>query len=213
MNVTNIHGGKQAGVIDERLVLPRTQATEVMPRGRRVSCFDVSLMRDNTIHKRELQSFSVHFSVATSKWIATLPRPDRSGEDKRGCVSFPFPTERDARKFGKAYAPPKMVTNKANCMLCSVSFDAKCRPHNCRNCGALTCDKCSTRWGIRMLPKTYLSNPLGAMTVRVCKSCDWLSNAFCMALIKGSYEDATHIQKSGNVNLRCTFADISREAM
>jgi hypothetical protein len=26
--------------------------------------------------------------------------------------------------------------------------------------------------------------------VRVCKSCDWLSNAFCMALIQGRYQDA-----------------------
>ena len=209
--------GKASGLIVGRLASTRSRSDisdEAMPRGRRVSCFDVSLMPADTIHKRELHAFSVHYSIATSKWIATLPRPDyRPGEDKRRCASFPFTTEREARKFGKAYAPPKMMPNRDNCVSCSVTFDPKCRAYHCRNCGALVCDKCSTRWGIRMMPKTYLGNPNGALTVRVCKSCDWLSNAFCMALLKGSYEDATRLESSGNVNLRCTFADISREAM
>jgi hypothetical protein len=64
-----------------------------------------------------------------------------------------------------------------------------------------------------MIPKTYLGNANAAMTVRVCKSCDWLSNAFCMALLRGSLEDAFRFHSTGNVNLRCTFADISKEAM
>jgi hypothetical protein len=195
-----------------------------MPRNRRVSCFDATRMPVDSIRKRELHAFSVHYSVATSKWIATLARarPDSehcsshsNSDEKRRCVSFPFTTEREARKFAKVYSPPKRQTNATACVRCNIPFsdEAKCRAFNCRNCGSQVCDKCSTRWGIRMIPKTYLNNPNSAMTVRSCKSCDWLSNAFCMALLRGSYHDASRFHATGNINLRCTFADISREAM
>jgi hypothetical protein len=189
-----------------------------MPRNRRVSCFDATRMPADSIRKRELHAFSVHYSVATSKWIATLVRPNSDcshSDDKRRCVSFPFAAERDARKFGLHYSPPKHQTNATLCVCCNIPFsdESKYRAFNCRNCGSQVCDKCSTRWGIRMIPKTYLCNQNSAMTVRVCKSCDWLSNAFCMALLRGSYHDATRFNATGNVNLRCTFADISREAM
>jgi len=188
-----------------------------MPR--RVSCFDVSLMPTDSIRKRELHAFSVHYSVATSKWIATLARPSgdssHQSDEKRRCVSFPFTTEGAAQKFAKAYSPPKMMTGAIRCICCSTPFNGepKCRAFNCRNCGSQICDKCSTRWGIRMVPKTYLPYQNSAMTVRVCKSCDWLSNAFCMALLRGNYRDAVRLHETGNINLRCTFADISREAM
>jgi hypothetical protein len=187
-----------------------------MRRNRRISCFDASLMPTQSIRKRELHAFSVHFSVATSKWIATLSRPleghTTRTDEKRRCVSFSFNTERLARKFAKVYTPPKMMTC-ATCVCCSVPFNTKCRSYHCRNCGAQVCDKCSARWGIRMIPKTYLTIPNSSLTVRVCKSCDWLSNAFCMALLQGKYEHALSFHATGNVNLRCTFADISKEAM
>lgn len=195
---------------------PVDTSEQNMPRNnRRVSCFDAALMPVDSIRKRELHSFSVHYSLATSKWIATLVRPLELCDEKRRCVSFSFATEREARKFAKVYSPPKMMTNASRCVCCSIPFsdDAKARPFNCRNCGSQVCDKCSTRWGIRMIPKTYLANPNSAMTVRVCKSCDWLSNAFCMALLRGSLPDALRFHATGNINLRCTFADISREAM
>eukprot|EP00539_Tryblionella_compressa_P012645 CAMPEP_0178826392 /NCGR_PEP_ID=MMETSP0746-20121128/6725_1 /TAXON_ID=913974 /ORGANISM="Nitzschia punctata, Strain CCMP561" /LENGTH=290 /DNA_ID=CAMNT_0020488209 /DNA_START=134 /DNA_END=1007 /DNA_ORIENTATION=+ len=86
-----------------------------------------------------------------------------------------------------------------------------CKSFHCKNCGAQICDKCSRRWGIRMLPKTYVSG--NSLTVRVCKACDWLSNAFCMALLQGQYDNALLIHGTGNINLRCTFADIHKEAM
>lgn len=209
----------QAASFQRSPSLPASSGQNSMPRGRRVSCFDAALMPAESIRKRELHAFSVHYSIATSKWIATLARPTGDhanfADEKRRCVSFPFATEREARKFAKVYSPPKMMTNATRCICCSLPFseDAKCRAFNCRNCGAQVCDKCSTRWGIRMIPKTYLSNPNSATTVRVCKSCDWLSNAFCMALLRGSYDDAVRFHGTGNVNLRCTFADISREAM
>jgi len=198
------------------LTYSENSTAENMPRNnRRVSCFDAAHMPVNAIRKRELHAFSVHFSLATSKWIATLVRPMDYSDEKRRCVSFSFPTEREARKFAKVFSPPKMMTNAVQCVCCSIPFsqDPKSTPFHCRNCGSQICDKCSTRWGIRMIPKTYLANQNSAMTVRVCKSCDWLSNAFCMALLRGSLPDAIRFHSTGNVNLRCTFADISKEAM
>jgi hypothetical protein len=63
-----------------------------------------------------------------------------------------------------------------------------------------------------MIPKTYI-NSAQSLTVRVCKTCDWFSNAFCIALLQGKVEEAQQIFEAGNVNLRTSFADINREAM
>ena len=195
-----------------------------MRRSRRVvpSCFDASLMPSDAIFRRKLYSFSVHYSVATSKWISTLMRPGEatvggsnssSENEKRRCVSFSFQTEREARKFAKAYSPPKMMTDATKCLICKTDFTGRCSKFNCRNCGVNICDQCSTRWGIRMMPRTFLQSGTTALTIRVCKSCDWLSNAFCLALLQGNFENARKFQETGNVNLRCSFADIHKEAM
>jgi hypothetical protein len=208
----------------------------------RVSSFDISLIPTNSIRKRELHAFSVHYSMATSSWIATIARgsdPTNPGSssnnedgEKRRVTSFQFPTEREARKFAKVYTPPKMTTNANNCVCCSVPFtdgpnnnytnsaiigggnnkNQQCKSFHCKNCGSQICEKCSHRWGIRMLPKTYVSGAT-SLTVRVCKACDWLSNAFCMSLLQGQYDNALLLHETGNLNLRCTFADIHKEAM
>jgi hypothetical protein len=104
-------------------------------------------------------------------------------------LQMPFKTEREARKFCKAYSPPKLLTGVYTCYLCSATASAT---RNCRNCGAVICERCSRRWGLRMVPKTYYATP-NALTVRVCKSCDWLSNAFCMALLQGRFHDAVFL--------------------
>ena len=62
-----------------------------------------------------------------------------------------------------------------------------------------------------MVPRTYLSTT--SLTVRVCSSCDWLSNAFCIALLQGRADDAKLLYDTGNVNLRSSFAAIHGEAM
>lgn len=215
---------------------PPAAVGEMRPNGgrSRISSFDISLLPSDAIHRRELHAFSVHYSIATSSWIATIVRPkdatsstagtnpedDPSSGNKRRCTSFSFPTEREARKFAKVYSPPKLMTCATRCGCCNVGFAVggtnhnRCKSFHCKNCGVQICDKCSTRWGVRMLPKTYLNRDAQtALTVRVCKSCDWLSNAFCMALLQGQKENAIRIHESGNINLRCTFADIHKEAM
>ncbi|EEC49462.1 predicted protein [Phaeodactylum tricornutum CCAP 1055/1] len=176
------------------------------------SDFDLAVMPREKIFSRSLHSWSAHHSLTTNNWIATIApasSPSEPGSsNKARYVQIPFPSEREARRFCKAYSPPRLST-AVLCQLCQLTPQAA---RHCRNCGVTVCDSCSTRWGIRMVPKTY--NPqLLTTTVRVCKSCDWLSNAFCMALLQGRYEDVLTIVETGNVNLRTCFADIHQEAM
>jgi hypothetical protein len=178
----------------------------------RTSSFDISLLSDKSIQKRELNEFSVHYSVSTSCWITRIVT---FKEGERRCLSFSFAAEDDARKFGKAYSPPKMVVGGRRCFCCSTVSVGNCSLINCKNCGVQICEGCSRRWGIRMIPKTYLTSPIApsSSTVRVCKSCNWLTSAFCMALLQGQHNNAVLIHATGNVNLRSTFADIRKEAM
>lgn len=149
------------------------------------SDFDLSSMPRHKIFKRVLVPWSVHRSPTTRNWIATISRPDLQNPEKIRHIQFPFATEKEARAFCKSYAPPKL--NEGNfCQICDENPSPTVR--NCRNCGVCVCDKCSVRWGARMVPKTYSSS--AALTQRVCRSCDWLSNAFCMALLKGQFADA-----------------------
>jgi hypothetical protein len=153
-----------------------------------VSDFDWS--RLPVMHRRTLHPWSVHCSDA-ARFVATIGRvTDASGKSVRH-MQFQFPTEREAHKFAKAYAPPKRIAplGPGICGLCRDSTP----PRHCRNCGVAVCEACSRRWGINMVPKTFVynaNNYPASLTVRVCKSCDWLSNAFCMALLQGRAADA-----------------------
>mmetsp|Transcript_27070 Transcript_27070/g.45107 ORF Transcript_27070/g.45107 Transcript_27070/m.45107 type:complete len:353 (+) Transcript_27070:174-1232(+) len=174
------------------------------------SRFDVSYIPEG-LHARRLEQHSVHYNPGTRLWVATIARPERAECTGKKTVSFKFKGEREAKKFAHAYSPPKIVAVTSACQVCSSSFNNRMRPCSCRNCGACICEKCSARWGIRMLPKTYV--PQQSTTVRVCQSCDWLSNAFCISLLHGKLRDAIKIFETGNVNLRTTFASINGEAM
>jgi hypothetical protein len=213
--------------------------------------FCLSLMPRDKIVRRTLHSWNVHYSLTTSKWVATITRPDStttattrsssSNAHNIRHVQFSFDSERQARKFCWSYAPPKMSTS-LHCQMRTSPVPARrnnasssaatCSGsrHHCRNCGVTICESssCSAKWGNRMVPKTYIpssshhllsssssssssansnysnnnnnnssSNNMtysassnNTRVVRVCKSCDWLSNAFCMALIQGRYQDA-----------------------
>jgi len=192
---------------------PIEVVTANSPRRPRVSTFDISHLAGKSIRKRDLHTFSVHFNVPTSNWVTRI---SYSVDDtKRKCLSFSFPTENDARLFGKAYSPPKKVTGSQTCGGCPIKFTSKVASSHCVNCGVQMCGNCSTRWGVGMIPKTYVFGKKYApsSTVRVCKSCDWLSNAFCMALLQGQHNNAVLIHAAGNINLRCNFADIQKESM
>ena len=177
-------------------------STSTAPRPRVVSDFDISRMP--VIHQRNLHGWSVHRSHATGKYIATVARYTTPNNDlnyspiyKLKHMQYPFPTEREARKFCKAYSPPKLVTgNVDGCLLChaTIPSSSSAPRRHCRNCGAVICERCTQRWGVQMVPKTYV--PQMSSTVRVCKSCHWLSNAFCMALLQARYQDALRLYET-----------------
>jgi len=181
---------------------------------RQVSTFDISHLSDQPIRTRELHEYFVHYSASTSSWttrIASCGAEDR----RRDYLNFSFPREEDGRKFGKAYSPPKMMSGSNRCACCSVRLNANSTCSSCKNCGVQVCESCTRRWGVNMIPTTYLGEARmsSSSTVRVCKSCDWLSNAFCMALFRGEHNNAVLLHATGNINLRCVFADIHKEAM
>jgi len=191
----------------------RRTSSAVAAGVRRSSDYSLNAIPRDKIVKRTLHPWSVHHSVATSNWIATISRPAPSENgvftNKLRYVQFIFKTEKEARKFCKAYAPPKpVVSTEGKCHYCGKTG---CFRH-CKNCGVCCCEQDLTKWGTRMIPKTYLTVE-GGKVVRVCHSCDWLSNAFCMSLLQGRYEDALELFETGNINLRTCFADIHQEAM
>ena len=187
---------------DPVMALPgMTNPASTAPRPRVVSDFDMSRMP--VIHQRNLHPWSVHRSITTGKYVATVARYITSSTSNVGLnhsmfkvkhMQFPFPAEREARMFCKAYSPPKLSTEVASCLVCRTTMCAASTRRHCRNCGAGICERCTERWGVRMVPKTYV--PQIATTVRVCKSCHWLSNAFCMALLQGRYQDAIRLYET-----------------
>lgn len=191
------------------LKIPRTGSRPTSPPGNAYgSEFDISLMPKDQIFKRTLFPWSVHKSLTTNNWIATISRPDNLSEktDKARFQQFCFPTEKGAKKFCKSYAPPKMC-DLDYCLICQSPGRAR----SCRNCGASVCENCSLRWGSHMCPKTY--NALQTVTIRVCKSCDWLSNAFCLALLKGRYQDAIDIHATVRIFGRSLTASCHKKAV
>ena len=160
------------------------------------SDFDMERMPRDEIVPRQLYTWTVHFSLAKNNWVATISRPDSKDlRTKLRYQQFSLPTEREARKFCLAYAPPKLST-ASNCRICQSRRQSM---GHCRNCGVTLCDRCTCRWERKMLPKTYYAKQEATSYTDVCKSCDWLSNAFCLALIQGRYEDALQIHASVGV--------------
>ena len=84
----------------------------------------------NRIVPRTLHPWSVHAGTR-NQWMVTLglpiptttttttPQPSHSSTALR-YVQYEFATEREARKFGKAYAPPKLQTQRGGCVLCQA---------------------------------------------------------------------------------------------
>lgn len=144
------------------------------------SDFDISRMPCNEIHRRILYPFSIH--PAAGGWIATLSRPgvDPSNSNRIKHMQFTLPTEREARKFCKAYSPPQLCTNGDQCMSCRSKVPVR---RNCRNCGIIVCESCTRQWGSRMVPRSFHSFVSH-------------NNAFCMALLQGRYQDGVTLYET-----------------
>jgi hypothetical protein len=59
-----------------------------------------------------------------------------------------------------------------------------------------------------MVPETY--NSKNSQNVKVCKTCDYLATAFRHAILEGSYEQASSLYMTGNINLRCPLMNVRK---
>ena len=120
-------------------------------------------------------------------------------------MAFSFATEREARESAYANAPPKMLPFRSNhvCFCCGGKFSVFRLACHCRNCGVCICNSCSVNWRKVSMPETY--NIKKKSNLKVCKTCNTLSNKFQRALLEGNIEDAQLIYNTGNINLRCPF--------
>jgi hypothetical protein len=164
------------------------------------------------LHTRNLLTAYVNHNKATSLWITTINTQQKaSGNSKsktKHLQAFSFRTEHEARESAYVNAPPKMIPFEStpNCLNCQSKFSVFKRPSHCRNCGVSICSSCSTSWNKLMIPETY--NSKNTKTVKVCKTCDYLSVAFRRALLNGNYDAALKIYMTGNINLRCPFVNV-----
>lgn len=62
-----------------------------------------------------------------------------------------------------------------------------------------------------MIPDTY--NIKKENSVNICRSCDWLSSNFRLALLKGSQDRAVALHATGNINLHAPFGNVKGELL
>jgi hypothetical protein len=176
----------------------------------------VTWQQPERIHSRILLTATVYHNTATNLWIATI-NTNQKGVAKNPATAakylkaFSFSSEKEARESAIANAPPKMMKfeEHSNCFICRGKFAMFRRACHCRNCGVCVCSACATSWPSKMIPETY--NLKKESTVKVCKSCNFLSSAFKKALLDGDYEEAIALYGSGNINLRTPFPQFSKK--
>jgi hypothetical protein len=62
-----------------------------------------------------------------------------------------------------------------------------------------------------MIPDTY--NIKKESSVNVCRSCDWLSSNFRLALLQGNQDRAVALHATGNINLHAPFGNVKGELL
>lgn len=165
---------------------------------------------------RTLLPYKVNYSENTGSWVTTVninqDLLEASGEENsKHILAFSVPTKKQALCLARSWAPPKMHPPHSNsqCFICEKQFAVFKRRFNCRNCGVCICNSCSVQWPSRMLPNTY--NIKDEATMNVCRTCDWLSTAFRLALLDGDRDKATALHATGNINLTTPFANVKGE--
>lgn len=172
----------------------------------------VLLPQGMRLRTRELTTVYVNKSKSTDLWICRINVENPKNKDKQSVKAFSFPSETEARETAYVNAPPKMIKGfqeMTNCFCCEAGFSKLYRrPVNCRNCGVCVCKSCSVSWDKSMLPDTY--NTKNCRTVKICMTCDFLNTTFRHALLGGDLMAAKNIYMTGNINLRCAFANVKR---
>ncbi len=163
------------------------------------------------LHTRNLTTAYVNHSKETKIWIATINTSTVGSRQFQNLKAFSFRTEHEARESAYVNAPPKMIpfNSSPECFICDSKFNGVFRrPGHCRNCGVCVCSSCTVSWSKLMVPETY--NAKNTKTVKVCKTCDYLSAAFRYCLLNGNYDAALKIYMTGNINLRCPFMNVKK---
>ena len=166
------------------------------------------------LRTRNLVTAYVNHSKSTGLWITQInleERVNKKGVSQSSARAFSFRSENEAKETAYVNAPPKMIIFDmvSNCFGCESKFNQVFRrPAHCRNCGVCICPSCSTTWSKAMIPETY--NTKKKRSVKVCRTCDYLSTKFRHALMSGDFKAAKRIYMTGNINLRCPFSNIKR---
>ena len=169
------------------------------------------------VFPRTLLPWSVIHRPSSGMWIATLQTNqkalDRQNvlEASKSLRAFSMPTEKQAVSLAKAWTPPRMLPFDSNkcCHICSAKFAVFRRPCHCKNCGVCVCKDCTVNWPKTMIPDTY--NRKKGNFVNACKSCDWLSKSFRVALLEGDLDKSVALFGTGNINLITPFANVKGE--
>ena len=160
---------------------------------------------DLKLYKRNLATAFVAKNKQTNLWITSI---DSQNDGQK--QSYSFLSEDDAKECAYANSPPKLVpfSETSACFLCDEPFHSlRRRAMHCKNCGVCICKSCSNSWDKEMIPESF--NIKKSSKVVVCKTCDFLVNAFRGALLDGQYKTALKIFMTGNINLRCPFANVN----
>jgi len=171
----------------------------------------------DSILPRTLLPWSIFPSETTKMWVATVNTNQKALDNNniieasKALRAFSVPSKKQAEALALAWATPKMLpfSDNPDCFSCKVRFAVFRRACHCRNCGVCICSTCATQWPSKMIPETY--NIKQKSEINICKSCDWLSSAFRLALLEGNHDEAVALHATGNVNLTTPFANVKGE--
>jgi len=155
---------------------------------------------------RKLVSSSLYQSDSTNLWIVTVDTNNGGWKAETSTLqAFTFSTLEEAREAAYSYAPPLLAPfdESPTCFGCNGKFAVFRRAVHCKNCGVCVCRKCAVQWSASRLPQTY--NHKREPKLKVCLSCNFLSDKFQKALLQGEEEEAFRLYETGNLNIRCPF--------
>lgn len=158
------------------------------------------------VKTRKLVSSSLYQSDSTNLWVVTVDTNNGGWKVETSTLqAFTFSTLEEAREAAYSYAPPLLAPfdESPTCFGCNGKFAVFRRAVHCKNCGVCVCRKCAVQWPASRLPQTY--NHKREPKLKVCLSCNFLSEKFQEALLKGDEEEAFTLYETGNLNIRCPF--------
>lgn len=207
-------------ITQDLVIIPDARVTnEAQLRKQRQQLANLRREKKNNefgVRKRKLLPYQVSQEVRddTTLWKVVLSMQQKKLSvwvyspqgDKPNEITLSLTDTRDqAVRMCEAMAPPMWAGKKdpQQCVICNYSFGLLKKGHHCRNCGYFVCKQCSSKdWPSSILPPTYYHNE---KFVRICDSCQYLTESFADSLREGKYDSALAIFSTGNINLHCPY--------